>query len=111
MTQRGNSQPNPPVLAEGKPNGGAGTGITAAAPAQGALCRPSGTFVVRISYSEPGHYAISSKTRDNKIVSMLILPTWVRGRRRARMHTRTAGGPLCFMALPVPLVCHNGRRV
>ncbi|EDQ92548.1 uncharacterized protein MONBRDRAFT_30924 [Monosiga brevicollis MX1] len=36
----------------------------------------AGAFVVRISFSQPGHYAISAKTSENKIVSMLILPTW-----------------------------------
>eukprot|EP00056_Hartaetosiga_gracilis_P016139 m.4046 g.4046 ORF g.4046 m.4046 type:complete len:227 (-) comp3791_c0_seq1:50-730(-) len=35
-----------------------------------------GTFVVRVSVSQPGHYAISTKTRSGKIVSMLILPSW-----------------------------------
>ncbi|EGD74060.1 hypothetical protein PTSG_05752 [Salpingoeca rosetta] len=47
-----------------------------------------GTFVVRISQSQPGHYAISAKTTANKIVSMLILPSWAGADSTAPGHTQ-----------------------
>jgi len=35
-----------------------------------------GTFVVRVSFSQPGHYAISAKSKKGHVHSMLILPSW-----------------------------------
>eukprot|EP01147_Barroeca_monosierra_P010820 gene10819-2899_t len=40
------------------------------------ISAPPGSFVVRISQSQPGHYAISAKVTSGKIISMLILPSW-----------------------------------
>ena len=41
--------------------------------------KPTGSFVVRVSASQPGHYAISVVQPNNHFEHMLILPSWVRG--------------------------------
>eukprot|EP00055_Hartaetosiga_balthica_P018783 m.135356 g.135356 ORF g.135356 m.135356 type:complete len:225 (-) comp9941_c0_seq1:136-810(-) len=71
-----------------------------------------GSFVVRVSISQPGHYAISTKTKAGKIVSMLILPSWAGPNSNAPGQTQYRLGStskLLFNTVPklIQYFCEN----
>lgn len=75
--------------------------------------KPPGTFVVRVSRSEPGHYAISAVRPKGSIVSMLILPSYAGpesiapGRTQYRLGTHSRD---LFNTVPKLLMYYTGKN-